>query len=161
MAGDADDDMRLVASQLGRRPLPFRRVVARCPGGAPLAVEQPATTPTGAPFPTTFWLTCPALVRAVAALESAGGVALLERRLGEEPELAATFDEGRARQIDLRPGREPLGIGGTSAPRAVKCLHAHAAFALGAPPYALGAEILLAAGGPPLRCCTADLPAHP
>ena len=149
----SDDDLATVAVQLGRAPLPFRRVVARCPGGRPLAVEQPARTPAGAPFPTTFWLTCPALVRAVGALESAGGVARLERRLAEEPELAAAFDEARARQLALRDGGEPLGIGGTRAPRAVKCLHAHAAFALGSPPYPIGVEILLAAGGPPLRCC--------
>ncbi len=150
------DEAAVVAVQLGRTPLPFRRVVARCPEGRPLAVEQPGETPAGAPFPTTFWLTCPALVRAVGALESAGGVATLERRLAEEPELAEALDEARRRQIALRPGREPLGIGGTRAARTVKCLHAHAAFALGAPPYPIGAEILLAAGGPPLRCCLHD-----
>lgn len=148
-----DQDLADVGRQLGRTPLPFRRVVARCPGGRPLAVEQPSTTPTGAPFPTTFWLTCPALVRAVGSLESAGGVAALEARLADDAASARAFDEGRARQIALRPGREPLGIAGTRAPRAVKCLHAHAAFALGAPPYGLGAEILQAAGDPPSRCC--------
>ncbi len=156
-ASDGDRvDRRLVAAQIGRDPLPFRRVVARCPAGRPLAVEQPPRRPDGAPFPTTFWLTCPALVRAVGALESAGGVADLERRLAAEPALAAAFEEGRARQIALRPGREPLGIGGTRAPRAVKCLHAHAAFALGAPPYPVGDEVLRAAGPPPVPCCTAD-----
>lgn len=147
------DDVAAVTAQLGRTPLPFRRVVARCPAGRPLAIEQPPVTPAGAPFPTMFWLSCPAVVRAVGALESAGGVAALERRLEHEPELGAAYDAGRARQVALRPGDEPLGIGGTRAPRAVKCLHAHAAFALGAPPYPIGEEILRAAGAPPSTCC--------
>jgi hypothetical protein len=146
------DDAR-VERQLGRVPLPFVRVVARCPAGWPVAVEQPPRTPAGAPFPTTFWLTCPALVRAIGRLESAGGVADLGRRLREDRELAAAFDEGRRRQVALRPDGADLGVGGTAGRRAVKCLHAHAAFALGAPPYAIGDEILRAAGGVPAVCC--------
>jgi hypothetical protein len=48
-----------------------------------------------------------------------------------------------------------LGIGGTAREGAVKCLHAHAAFALGAPGYALGARILAeAAPLYPDECCT-------
>ncbi len=148
---EADDD--IVARQLGRLPLPFRRVAARCGAGRPIVIEQPPTTPAGAPFPTTFWLTCPGLVAAVGRLESAGGVAALEQRLADEPELAAAFAAGRERQIALRPDGEALGIGGTRSERTVKCLHAHAAFALGAGGYPVGDEIVAAAGGIPEPCC--------
>src|SRR5436309_11140656 len=81
------DDADTVARQLGRAPLPFTRVAARCGAGRPVVVEQPPATPAGAPFPTTFWLTCPGLVAAIGRLESDGGVAALERRLAAEPEL--------------------------------------------------------------------------
>ena len=148
-----EHDAEIVERQLGRLPLPFRRVAARCGAGRPLVVEQPATTPSGAPFPTTFWLTCPGLVAAIGRLESAGGVAAIEQRLAEEPALAEAFADGRRRQIALRPGGTPLGIGGTRRPLAVKCLHAHAAFALGAGGYRVGDEIVAAAGGIPDPCC--------
>ncbi len=148
---EADAD--IVERQLGRLPLPFKRVAARCGGGRPIVIEQPATTPAGAPFPTTYWLTCPGLVAAIGRLESAGGVAALELRLTEEPDAAAAFAAGRRRQIALRPDGAPLGIGGTRRERAVKCLHAHAAFALGAGDYPIGDEIVAAAGGIPQPCC--------
>jgi hypothetical protein len=50
-----------------------------------------------------------------------------------------------------------LGIGGTSRTGAVKCLHAHAAFALAEPGYALGRRILDDAGPlfPDSGCCSA------
>ena len=153
------DDPAIVARQLGRPPLPFTRVAARCGAGRPVVVEQPPATPAGTPFPTTFWLTCPGLVAAIGRLESAGGVAALERRLEEEPELAAAFRAARRRQIALRPSGVPLGIGGTRRELAVKCLHAHAAFALGAGDYPIGDEIVAAAGGIPEPCCMAEDPA--
>ncbi len=150
------DDLERIARQLGRAPRARPRVVARCAGGWPLAVEQPALDDAGRPFPTTFWLTCPRLVHAVGRLEDVGGVAALEQRLATEPALAASFADGRRRQIALRPALGELGIGGVRDPARVKCLHAHAAFALGAPPYAVGEAILAeAAGGDAARagCC--------
>ena len=58
----------------GRRPLPV---------GAPAVVEDLPYDAAGRPLPTLFWATCPALVAAVAALESAGGVARFESARGE------------------------------------------------------------------------------
>ena len=46
-----------------------------------------------------------------------------------------------------------LGIGGVRSERAVKCLHAHVAFALANPPYPIGAAVLADAGGIPTTCC--------
>ncbi len=39
----------------------------------------------------------------------------------------------------------------------MKCLHAHAAFALGAGGYAVGDAIVAAAGGIPDPCCMDDV----
>ncbi len=140
-------DLATVREQLGREPMPFAGVAARCGAGCPIVVTQPAVTPAGQPFPTRYWLTCPGLVRAIGRVESDGGVAALERRLASDEPLREAFLKARARH----PG--PLGIGGTRAPVAVKCLHAHAAFALGAGDYAIGDEIVAMAGGVPDPCC--------
>lgn len=146
------DDLALLARQLGRTPHPPARVVLRCGAGRPVVVEQPARTPDGAPFPTAFWLTCPGLVRAVSRLEAAGGVRALEDLIATDPAAAADYAAATRRHRALRPphGR---GIGGVAMDGAVKCLHAHAAFALGSPPYALGEQVVTEAGSVPNPCC--------
>jgi len=120
--------------------------------GWPVVVEQPPVTPDGTPFPTAYWLSCPGLVHAVGVLEGEGGVKALEERLANDPELAVGFDEAMERHRQLRP-QFGLGIGGVRSERGVKCLHAHVAFALAAPPYAIGEVLLAEAGGLPTRCC--------
>ncbi len=145
-------DLAHLEEQLGRPPYPPVRVACRCAAGRPVVVEQPATTPDGAPFPTAFWLCCPGLIRAVSVLEGEGGVRALEDRIAADPALAAAFAEAQARHRALRP-EHALGIGGVRNAQAVKCLHAHVAFALAAPPHPLGEEVLAAAGGIPPTCC--------
>jgi uncharacterized protein len=149
----ASRDPQRIAEQFGRRPLPFTRVVARCCAGWPVAVEQPPFTPSAAPFPTMFWLTCPGLVRAIHAIESDGGVQELEQRIAGSRPLRRQLAQARRRQRQLRPQLGDSGIGGTRHPDTVKCLHAHAAFALGAPDYPIGSSIIDAAGGLPEPCC--------
>lgn len=150
-----DLDLARLERQLGRPPIPPVRVACRCAAGWPVVVEQPERGPDGEPFPTAFWLSCPGLVKAVSRLEGAGGVRALEDRLEAEPELAAAFDAAMARHRALRP-EQGLGIGGVRADRAVKCLHAHVAFALAAPPHPAGEDVLRAAGGIPAACCMGD-----
>ena len=147
-----DADTELLREQLGRTPHPALRVVCRCAAGRPVVVEQPATTPDGEPFPTAFWLCCPGLVRAVSRLEGAGGVRDLEDRIAADATLAAQLAAAQERHRALRP-EHALGIGGVRNPQAIKCLHAHAAFAIGAPPHPLGDAIVAAAGGIPEPCC--------
>ena len=68
------DDRDLVARQIGRTPRAFHRVAVRCPFGMPAVTEQAAYGDDGAPFPTTYYLTCHHLVAAVSRVEAAGGV---------------------------------------------------------------------------------------
>ena len=72
--------------------------------------------------------------------------------MAEDDELAAVFDEATERHRVLRPEYR-LGIGGVRSERAVKCLHAHVAFALANPPYPIGEAVLADAGGIPTTCC--------
>jgi len=160
------DDRAVVAAQLGREPRAFRRVVVRCPFGRPAVTEQVPYTPDGEPFPTTYWLTCRHLVAAVSRLEAAGGV---ERWSGAvtsdeswRSDLERASEEQRAIRHELADGEGSdggealeLGIGGSRNPAAVKCLHAHVAFALARPGYKLGEAILAEVPERwPTRCCS-------
>ena len=83
----------------------------------------------------------------------------------EDGEAMVEYRAGAARQRELRrpaarmaDGGASLGLGiaGTGREGAVKCLHAHAAFALARPGYLLGERILAEVEPlwPPDRCCT-------
>jgi hypothetical protein len=162
-----DADRAVVARQLGREPRTLRRVAVRCPFGAPAVTEQSPYAADGEPFPTTYYLTCRHLVAAVSRLEAAGGVERWSEAARAEPALAASLaagdEEQRALRNELAAGATGsddgaslgLGIGGSRRTGSLKCLHAHAAFALARPGYELG-EAILAEVDPrwPERCCS-------
>jgi hypothetical protein len=163
------DDRAVVARQLGRSPRAFRRVVVRCPFGRPAVTEQEPYDRAGAPFPTTYYLTCRHLVAAVSRLEAAGGVERWSRAAADDPELreslhAANEEQRRIRHA-LATGTRPvdegasldLGVGGSRSAGSLKCLHAHVAFALARPSYVLGERILAEVEDPwPVdECCAA------
>jgi len=162
------DDRALVERQLGRPARAFRRVARRCPFGSPAVTEQEPYDARGEPFPTTYYLTCPHLVAAVARLEAAGGVGRWSTAVAEDPELGADLERATAEQRSVRRtlagakiGRDggaslELGIGGSANPRRLKCLHAHAAYALAQPGYMLGERVLaeLDPLWPAQVCCT-------
>ena len=162
------DDRALVARQIGREPRAFRRVVVRCPFGLPAVTEQEAYGSDGAPFPTTYYLTCHHLVAAVSRIEAAGGVERWSAAVAADPALLSEVEDGnavqRAVRRELAAGRIgddggsslDLGVGGTRKPEQLKCLHAHVAFALAHPSHGIGARILaeLPEPWPAGRCCT-------
>jgi uncharacterized protein len=144
-----------------------RRVAVRCPFGRPAVTEQSPYDPGGEPFPTTYYVTCRHLVAALSRLEAAGGVERWSRAAAEDPALARSRAEADERQRALRralaAGRTgadagaslDLGVGGAARTGSLKCLHAHAAFALAQPGYELG-ERIVAEVEPlwPERCCS-------
>jgi uncharacterized protein len=164
------DDLAIVERQLGRAPRAFRRVAVRCPHGTPAVTEQDPFGADGEPFPTTYYLTCPRLVAAIARIEAAGGVERWSRAAAEDPALSASLERATALQrerrhalADGRTGRDAgaslaLGIGGSQAPANLKCLHAHVAFALANPGYELGDRILaeVEPTWPDDGCCTGE-----
>jgi hypothetical protein len=164
------DDRAVVTRQLGREPRAFRRVAARCPFGLPAVTEQSPYDRDGVPFPTTYYLTCPHLVAALARVEAAGGVERWSRAVSESPDLAgslarATEEQRRVRhelvsRLEARPdggASLDLGIAGSRSPRHLKCLHAHVAFALARPGYDLGERMLAEVDDPwPADTCCSD-----
>ncbi len=149
------NDLAHVELQLGRPPRAFRRVAVRCPHGLPAVIEQEPFDASGTPFPTQFWLTCPHLATQVARIEALGGVERWTRAAAEEPVLASSLARGHAEQRALRP-ELPGGIAGAGRTGSLKCLHAHAAFALARPGYELGERILAEAAPlwPSESCCS-------
>jgi uncharacterized protein len=162
------DDRAVVERQLGRPPRAFRRVAVRCPYGRPAVTQQSPYSAAGEPFPTTYYLTCPQLVAAISRLEAAGGVERWSALALSDPELAASRAAADEEQAKLRrelaagaTGRDAgaslgLGLGGSRRGGSLKCLHAHAAFALARPGYVLGERILdeLDQLWPDGGCCT-------
>ncbi len=133
--------------------------------------EQDPYDAEGHPFPTTYYLTCPHLVAALARVEAAGGVERWSRTQEDEPDLARSLTRATEEQRHVRRelagdrrGKDEgasleLGIAGSRSPGRLKCLHAHAAFALARPGYLLG-ELILAEVDPPWpldRCCSEAL----
>jgi hypothetical protein len=151
------EDEVVVARQLGRTPRAFRRVAVRCPYGRPAVTEQWPRDAAGAPFPTTYYLTCPHLVAAISRLEAAGGVERWTRKVDEDPMLRESLDRANAEQRGLRP-ELPGGIGGSIRGGSLKCLHAHVAFALARPGYELGERMLAELDHlwPDSGCCTME-----
>lgn len=89
-------------------------------------------TADGRPMPTRYWLVDRQAVKAVARLESAGGVRAAEAEV-DAAELAAAHAAYAAERDAALPdgfaGPRPAGgVGGTR--RGVKCLHAHYAYFL-------------------------------
>src|SRR6185436_14424160 len=148
-----------------------RRVVARCPFGLPAVTEQEPYDPRGEPFPTTYYVTCPHLVSAIARLEAAGGVERWSRAAASDDALGESLERATAEQRLVRrelAGDElgsddgtslGLGIGGSRSQKHLKCLHAHVAFALARPGYELGDRIFaeVADPWPTDRCCSGRL----
>jgi uncharacterized protein len=133
--------------------------------------EQEPYDDRGAPFPTTYYLTCRHLVAAVSRLEAAGGVERWSDAVATSPELTDDLGEatGRQRVIrrELAGGRTGTdggasldwGIGGSRNPAQLKCLHAHVAFALAQPGYRVG-ELVLAEidePWPTAGCCSSGV----
>ncbi len=144
---DTSKDLDAVLRQLDRTPRPFR-VAARCPFGLPSVIENERTRN----MPTRFWVTCPSLDKAIARLESAGGVRAAQEEVGEE-----TVEEIHDKHL-ARYGTRVAGVreGGH-----VKCLHAFTALHLsGAIPNPVAEWTLerLRDPYPKDACCTAEGP---
>ena len=119
-------ERRLIEGQIGREVRGAVAVSARCRYGLPTVVRTSPFLPDSTPFPTLYWLSCPAASVAVGRLEAAGWNAILSERVAAEPELAAAHREAHEQYLAQRDALGHLhgdpGVGGL--PRRVKCRHA-------------------------------------
>jgi len=160
-----DQDLATVTAQLGRPPRGMVAVAARCVCGRPTVVRTAPRLPDGAPFPTTYYLTCPPAVAAVSTLEAGGLMRDLTARLADDPELAAAYVQAHEAYLrdraELGEVPEIVGVSAGGMPTRVKCLHVLVAHALAAGPGVnpIGDEVLalLHDTWRPDRCrCPAD-----
>lgn len=161
-------DRAVVRRQIGREPRGMVGVSRRCSRGCPQIVVTTPVLPLddrSVPelFPTVYWLSCPHLCKAVAALESEQLIERFRARLQEDPELASRLDLRhrdyaleRASLIDpdalesLKRSHPRLykrvvepGIGGIDIGGGVKCLHLHLADYLSRGANPIGEEVYL------------------
>ncbi|MEV0679939.1 DUF501 domain-containing protein [Actinosynnema sp. NPDC050436] len=132
----SDEDLAVVAEQLGRAPRGVRAVAARCPSGHPAVVRTSPRLEDGTPFPTLYYLTCSRLNSYVSRLEGAGLMKEMTDRLATDELLAQRYRAAHESYLAERDAIEPLGTEVTAGgmPDRVKCLHVHVAHALAAGP---------------------------
>lgn len=150
----SDEDRAVVEAQLGRAPRGAWAVARRCHLGVPMVIENHPRLADGSPFPTLFWLTCPILVKRASRLEAGGWMTEVGDDLARDPvlreRLSAALDAYRERR-DRHEAIEEAGGPPGGGPGRVKCLHAHLAHELAAPPNPVGARTLERAGWPDCR----------
>ena len=131
-------DAAVVEAQLGRPPRAAIAVAHRCPCGLPDVVKTRPRLDDGTPFPTLYYLTCPAATSAIGTLEASGLMREMTDRLADDPSLAEAYQAAHEAYLATRDEVEEVPeIAGTSAggmPRRVKCLHVLVGHALAAGP---------------------------
>lgn len=158
-SGDLREAPEVVAVQLGRTPRGSWSIAVSCPFGFPAVIETAPYLADGTPFPTLFYLTCPAAVDEIARREATGGVEAFRRSVLGDPRLGRAFAEldllqrGRRRALARAvEGGEPVppaddggvferGIGGPEGAARATCLHAYTATLLAAVTGALGGRV--------------------
>jgi hypothetical protein len=124
-------DRQVVEIQIGRTLRSNADVVVRCHLGVPVVIRVPPLLDDGTPFPTLYWLSCPLAVKRIGRIESAGGVASMDRKAMRDPRFGAALETAHVeyaaeRTALLAPGTDPAPSGGVAGARVgVKCLHAH------------------------------------
>jgi uncharacterized protein len=153
-APPADEvEQRVISAQLGRPARGAPAVVHRCRWGLPTVVRVAPRLEDGTPFPTTFWLSCPALRSRVGTLEAEQSMVGLNDRLGDEPGFAADYAAAHERYV---ASRDELGAplpgdpGAGGMPGYIKCLHVHTAHHLATGDNVVGAWTVDAAS--PVPC---------
>ena len=143
-----EQDLKIITKQLGREPRGVLGIAKRCCYGYPqIIINRPIVYEgeTLRVFPTTFWLTCPFLSRAISRLEGGGLVGTLQDKVNTDNEFAAKVAENHREHAQFRtslisdemlnslaknyPNEYKVltktGIGGVRSFEGVKCLHAH------------------------------------
>ena len=120
------DERAVISAQLGRPARGEPAVVHRCRWGLPTVVRVAPRLEDGTPFPTTFWLSCPALRSKVGTLEADHAMVGCNDRLQDDPAYAAEYAAAHERYVAFRDQlgpRVPRDPSAGGMPERVKCLH--------------------------------------
>lgn len=130
----SEQDLQVLAEQLGRPARGVVSVAARCVCGRPTVVRTAPRLEDGTPFPTSFYLTCPPAVSALSTLEGTGVMREMSEQLLEDPELASAYraahEDYLRRRAELGSVAELENISAGGMPTRVKCLHVLVAHSL-------------------------------
>lgn len=116
-----------------------------------MVIESHPRLDDGSPFPTTYWLTCPVLVKRIGSVEAEGWMNTVNARLAIDAPLRQRlvaaieqYREARDRHEHIDDSGAPPGGG----PERVKCVHAHVAHTLAGGSNPIGSWGLAEAGYP-------------
>lgn len=126
-------DIEIIKRQLSREPRGVNKIASRCIFACPQVIETDVFIEGKRPFPTLYWLTCPAKVKALAQLEEEGWSERVQEKIEKNPAFrerlqSAHEDYIRRRKLSAPDQEHPVirtGVGGVRDLRGVKCLHAH------------------------------------
>lgn len=137
-------DECVIGAQLDRPPRGVVGIAWRCPCGKPGVVATAPRLPSGTPFPTAYYLTCPRATAACSRLEATGLMAAMTRRLNADIHLAAEYHRAHVAYLEDRRAigecagldevPEIAGVSAGGMPTRVKCLHVLVAHALATGP---------------------------
>lgn len=138
----SDKNYKIIKKQLGRKPDNLLRVAKKCPFSYP-AVLLVKPYENSIVFPTTYWLSCPYLVKEVSKIEDTGLIETLTLKLKKDEEFRLLlkkahnyYAQKRLKYLekdpkDLPDGIENVlvnsGVGGIIDKEGIKCLHTHLA----------------------------------
>lgn len=131
-------DLEVLREQLDRVPRGVVGIAARCVCGRPLVVKTAPRLEDGTPFPTTFYLTCPPIVKGCSVLEAEHIMESFNELLTNDEDIAAAYARAHrdyiARRDELGEVEEIAGVSAGGMPTRVKCLHALVGHSLAAGP---------------------------
>ena len=116
-----------------------------------MVIESHPRLDDGSPFPTTFWLTCPVLVRRIGTVEADGWMNELNERLAADDGARQRLADAIERYRRHRDGHERIEESGSppgGGPDRVKCVHAHVAHELVQTSNPVGSAALAETGWP-------------
>ena len=116
-----------------------------------MVIESHPRLDDGSPFPTTFWLTCPVLIRRIGRIEAEGWMNAMNDRLARDPETQRRLAGAIATYRDRRDSHEVIEDAGSppgGGPDRVKCVHAHVAHELVMGGNPVGSSALSEVGWP-------------
>lgn len=131
-------DLDVLREQLDRVPRGVVGIGARCVCGRPTVVKTAPRLEDGSPFPTTFYLTSPPIVKACSTLEAEHVMEDFNDLLANDEEVATQYQAAHRdyieRRLELGDVPEISGVSAGGMPTRVKCLHALVGHALAAGP---------------------------